>query len=171
MRGKKVGKLIEQFTHALQEWSQRTASSEESIRQIVLVDIGCNDEDEVIEYYLDMIEKRLTVLVEDIHLSERFLIVSLIQDIEHVFEDQLEDARKGENSRQVIYARDVKSRIIEKSTEQERQSPAFQQRLMQFEQFERNIFPTQEKVAKSKLFLDTWREVTTPILYPENVEG
>ncbi len=165
-----MGKLIDQFFLAIQEWSQRTASSDEIIRQSVLIDVGRYDEDDDFEYNLSMIEKRLEVLVEDIHLSERFLIVALIREIEHLLEDQLDDAQKGENSRQVIHARAATRSFIEKTTEQERQTPSFQKRLRLYENFEQSVYPTPEKVAERKRFLDTWREVTIPILQPVNLE-
>ncbi len=165
-----MGKLIDQFFHAIQEWSQRTASSDEIIRENVLIDVGRYDEEDDFEYNLSMLQKKVEVLVEDIHLSERFLIVALIREVEHVFEDQLDDARKGEHSRQVMHARAATRNFIEKTTEQERQTPSFQKRLQLYEDFEQSVYPTPEKVAERKRFLDTWREVTTPILQPENLE-
>lgn len=159
-----MGIIIEQFFQAIQAWSQKTGTSDEMIRQSILVDVGRYDEDEDIEYNLSMVEKRLEALVGQVHLSEQFLIVSLIREIEHVFESQLEDAARGEQSRSVRRVRAVAQRLLERATEQERQSPAFQQQLRHLERFDRTIFPTPEKRAEIKLFLDTWREVTAPIL-------
>ena len=161
---KQMGTLSEQFFCAIQAWSQKTGTSDEMIRQSILVDVGRYDEEEDIEYNLSMVEKRLEVLVEQVHLFEQFLIVSLIREVEHIFENQLEDAAKGEQSRSVRRVRAVAQRLLERATEQERQSPAFQQQLRHLERFERNIFPTPEKRAEIKLFLDTWREVTAPLL-------
>ncbi len=144
--------LIDQFFQAVQAWSQKTGAPDEMIRQCILADTGRYDEDEDIEYNLSMVEKRVVVLVEQVHLSERFLMVSLRREIEHVLEDQLEDASKGENSRLVRRIRAVAKRIFEGATEQERQSPDFQKRLEQFERFERSIFPTPEKLAERKFF-------------------
>ncbi len=159
-----MGILIEQFFQAVQAWSRKTGVSDEMIRQSILVDVGRYDEEEDIEYNLSMVEKRLEVLVEQLHLSEQFLIVSLIREVEHIFENQLKDAAKGEQSRSVRRVRTVVQRLLERATEQEQQSPEFQRQLRQFERFERNIFPTAEKRVEIKLFLDTWREVTAPIL-------
>src|SRR5215469_5092142 len=110
-----MGKFIDQFFHAIQEWSQRTASSDEIIRENVLRDVGRYDDEDDFEYNLSMLEKRVEELVEDIHLSERFLIVALIREIECIFEDQLADARKGEHSRQVMHARTSTRNFLEKT--------------------------------------------------------
>jgi hypothetical protein len=163
-RREKIGIFIEQFFQAVQAWSRKTGTSDEMIRQSILVDVGRYDEAEDIEYNLSMVEKRLEVLVEEIHLSEQFLITSLIRQVGHIFEDHLEDAAKGEQSRSVRRVRAVVQRLLERATEQERQAPAFQKRLRQLERFEHNIFPTPEKRAEIKVFLDTWREVTAPLL-------
>jgi len=163
-----MGTLIEQFFQAVHAWSQQTGSTDEIIRQSILVDIGPYDVHEDTEYNLSMVEKRLAVLVEEVHLSESFLVASLIRQITHMFEDQLEDAAKGEQSRTVRRVRAIIQRLREGATEQERRSPAFQKRLRQLEQFERRIFPTPEKIAEITLFLHTWHEVSTPLLQLTN---
>ena len=160
-----MGQFIEQFFHGLQLWSQKTTSSDEIIRQIILADLGKYDESQDIEFNLDLVEKRVEMLVEDVHLSEHFLVTALIREIEQVLEDQLEDAEKGEYSKEVIHARQAKKRMLEKVSDQERQSPSFQKHLSRLEQFERSIFPTPEKIAMQKLLLSTWREIMRSILH------
>lgn len=163
-------KFTNQFFTAIEKWSQQTDAPDDEIRRYVMGCIGRFDEEEDTERNLDLIKERLEMLVHDVHLSEGFLIKALIENIEDNFEYQLEDARKGENSRQVIRTRAVIRKFLEKATDQERQSSPFQKSLGQFEKFERGIFPTPEKIAERKLFLDVWREVTMPILRDINLD-
>jgi hypothetical protein len=137
---------------------------------MILMDVGYYDDEDDFEYNLSMLEQRLEVLVEDIHLSERFLIVALIREVERIFEDQLADAQRGEQSRQVLHARAATRNFLEKTPQQERQTPSFQKRLKLYEDFEQKVYPTPEKIAERKHFLDTWRQVTTPVLQPDNLE-
>lgn len=115
-----MGIFIDHFFRAIQAWSQKTGASDEIIRQSILTDVGWYDESEDIEYNLSMVEKRLAVLVKEVHLSEAFLVVSLIRQIAHVFEDHLEDASRGEQSRAVRRVRATVQSLLEGATEQER---------------------------------------------------
>lgn len=157
-------KFTNQFFTAIEKWSQQTDAPDDEIRRYVMGCIGRFDEEEDTERNLDLIKDRLEMLVHDVHLSEGFLIKALIENIEDNFEYQLEDARKGENSRAVIDAREAKKRKMEQTSEQERQSPYFQRVMRLMDVVEQKVFPTPEKIAQRKLFLDVWREVTTPIL-------
>jgi hypothetical protein len=159
----KLARFIDQFFDVIQEWSRRTASSDEDIRLYVMTSVGCFDEEEDSEFNLSMLEARLKFLVDDIHLSESFLVVALMQEIEKIFEDQLEDAYKGGDSKGVIRVRGVKQKFIEDTPKQEHESPSFQKRMKMLDDFERSIFPSVGKVAQRKFFLDTWREVTVQI--------
>ena len=148
-------RLMEQLFAALRTWSERTASSNEDLRLLILEDVGPYDANADTESNLSAIEQRITTLVDDTRLSERFLIMALIREIEDTLADWLADAEKGDQARGVLRVREAKRRVLERATPQERQSPAFQQHLRHFEEFERSIFPTPERVAQRKRQLDT----------------
>lgn len=166
-----MSSLINQLFDAIHIWSLKTESSDEGIRQYILIDIGPFDYDEDIEFNLSMVQKRLEVLVHEVHLSEQFLVAALIQDIEKIFENQLEDARKGENSREVARIREIKRKHREVASEQERQSQSFQRSMKRLDEFEQQNFSTPHKIALIQFFWDTWKEVTEPILQEMQTEN
>jgi hypothetical protein len=97
-------------------------------------------------------------------LSERFLLVALIREIEDTLAAWVADAEHGDQARGVLHVREAKRSAVERATPQERQSPAFQRYLRLFEQFERSIYLTPERVAQRKRELESWRDVTRPLL-------
>lgn len=140
--------LVEQFFTAMHLWSEQTQTSDENIRQYIMNCVGRFDENEDIEYNIDMVQQRIEILVQDIHIDERFLITALVREIEQIFADQLEDGRKGEQSRRILKVREVKRKQWEQASEPERQSAAFQASMKQLDRFEQTIFPTPEWIAK-----------------------
>jgi|SRR5579885_465386 hypothetical protein len=159
-----MGTFTDRLFRAIEEWSRKTEAPDDEIRRYIMGCIGRFDEEEDTERNLDLIKDRLEMLIREVHLSEGFLIKALIQDILDNFEYQLEDARKGENSSAVIHVRESKRKRMELASEQERQSPNFQRAMKLMDIVEQKVFPTPEKIAQRKLFLDVWREVTAPIL-------
>jgi hypothetical protein len=157
-------RLTERLVAARHAWSERTAASDEELRLLILADVGPHDADADTESNLSAIEQRVKALVDDTRLSERFLVVALIREIEDTLADWLADAEQGDQARGVLRVRAAKQRALERATPQERQSPAFQQHLRHFAAFERSIYPTPERVAQRKRQLETWRDVTRPLL-------
>ncbi|HVB23011.1 MAG TPA: hypothetical protein VNG51_13800 [Ktedonobacteraceae bacterium] len=155
--------LIEQFFNAIQLWSEQMQTPDEDIRQYIMNCVGCFDESEDIEYNIDMVQRRVEMLTQVIHIDERFLITALVREIEQIFVDQVNDARKGEHSKRVLKIQDVKRKRWEQASEQERQSAVFQHSMNRLEQFEQSIFPTPERIAEMHRSLEAWREVTFPI--------
>lgn len=162
---------MEQFFAALRAWSERTASPEDDLRLLMLVDVGPYDADEDTESNLSTIEQRVKVLIGEMRLSERFLIVALIRDIEDTLAAWVADAEQGDRARGVLRVREAKRRALERATPQERQSPASQRYLQLFEKFERSIYPTPERVAQRKRELAAWRDLTQPLLELDNTES
>lgn len=73
---------MERLFAALRAWSERTTSPEDDLRLLMLADIGPYDADEDTESNLSTIEQRVKALVDEMRISERFLIVALIREIE-----------------------------------------------------------------------------------------
>jgi len=161
--------LIEQFFNAIQLWSEQMQTTDEDIRQYIMNCVGRFDESEDIEYNIDMVQQRVEMLAQVIHIDERFLITALVREIEQIFVDQLDDGCKGEHSRGVLKIRDIKSKRWGQASEQERHSAAFQHSMNRLEQFEQSIFPTPERIAEMHRSLEAWREVTFPIIHFDNV--
>ncbi|HEY7094115.1 MAG TPA: hypothetical protein VH393_13085 [Ktedonobacterales bacterium] len=137
---------------------------DEDLRLLIVASVGPYDADDDTEYNLLNVEHRVKALVDDQRLSERFLIVALIREIEDTLADWLADAELGDQARGVLRVREVIRRTLEQATPQERHSPAFQQRRRHLEAFEASIYPTPERRAQRKRQLDTWRDVTRPLL-------
>lgn len=164
-------RLMERLFAALRAWSERTTSPEDDLRLLMLADIGPYDADEDTESNLSTIEQRVKVLVDEMRISERFLIVALIREIEDTLAARVTDAEQGDQARGVLHVREAKRRALERATPQERQSPAFQRYLRLFEKFGRSIYPTPERVAQRKRELETWRDVTRPLLKSDDTES
>ncbi|HEX9503910.1 MAG TPA: hypothetical protein VF974_06360 [Patescibacteria group bacterium] len=113
---------------------------------------------------LATVQTRVEELVHNIGISEKFLIVALIQAIDKVFVLQLADLAQGENASEVRRVREVRKKWLEEASEQERQSTGFQRKMKWQDEIERRIMPSPEKIQYREFLLATWREVMAPIL-------
>src|SRR5258708_25991037 len=113
---------------------------------------------------LATIENRVEELVHSVGISEKFLIVALIQAIDKVFVLQLADLAQGENASEVRRVREVRKKWLEEASEQARQSTGFQRKMKWEDAIERRIMPSPEKRQHREFLLATSMEGIAPIL-------
>ena len=159
-----MGTLSRQFFDALQQWSEKTGFPEDDLRLYILDRVGPGSDWSDVEMELATIENRVEELVHNVGISEKFLIVALIQAIDKVFVLQLADLAQGENASEVRRVREVRKKWLEEASEQERQSPSFQRKMKLLDDFERRVTPSPEKIHDRESLLATWREIMAPIL-------
>ncbi len=156
--------LISQFFDAIQNWSEKTDFPEDDLRLYILDRVGPSVDWRDVEMELATIQDRVEYLVHSIGISEKFLIVALIQAIDKVFVLQIADLAQGENASEVRRVREVRKKWLEEASEQERQSTGFQRKMKWQDEIERRIMPSPEKIQYREFLLATWREVMAPIL-------
>ncbi len=152
--------LINQFCAAVRAWAQKAEAEEQGISMRVAAYVGGP-----IVYAPETIEemkKRLEMVVESIHMAEDFLIVSLIHAIERDFEDCSENYAKG-----IQRIRLANERILSRVPENLQASPQAQR---ERQEMERLATPSLEDLRQRRIVLDVWRQVTDPILQPENLD-
>jgi len=160
--------LISQFFAAIQNWSEQTAFPEDDLRLYLLDRVGPRVDWTDVEMELATVQTRVEELVHKVGISEKFLIVALIQAIDKVFVLQLADLAQGENASEVRRVREVRKKWLEEASEQERQSSRFQCKMKLQDEVERRIMPSPEKIHYRESLLATWREIMTPILALDN---
>src|SRR5260370_42193127 len=94
--GNQEGTLSRQFFDALQQWSEKTGFPEDDLRLYILDRVGPGSDWSDVEMELATIESRVEELVHSVGISEKFLIVALIQAIDKEFVLQLADLAQGE---------------------------------------------------------------------------
>lgn len=191
-----MNKLINQLCDATREWVEKTGESEQHVTFYVLVRTGGTTfydraKDNPQSFFsIEQMRNWLERLVRDLHIFEDFLVVAVIQDIDRHFEELSEDYAKGirrarghkefmdEKLADPKMTEDFVERMNRKITEINLREnniephPPFTAdtlRKMQ-DSLETWSTPTLEEQRKRRIFLDTWREVTRPILQSENLE-
>jgi len=80
-KGYQMDSLISQFFAAIQNWSEQTAFPEDDLRLYLLDRVGPRVDWSDVEMELATVQTRVEELVHRVGISEKFLIVALIQAI------------------------------------------------------------------------------------------
>lgn len=194
-----MGSLTDQFINAAHEWAERTSTAESTITDYVMfytggawfqqpvgqVDLAGFPAErkrdvtvgEVIGHYtVEQMRGYLEKLVTRVHMHETFLIVALVRAIEDDFARACEDSADRIRAEQQQELEEIaadparREEHLRLMNEQRRRSEPFDEASLQnmMELLRRLSSPEQER--ERRLALEVWREVTAPIVQPENLE-
>lgn len=159
--------LVNQFCEASREWAQKTNSSELEIPFWVMHFTGPLNFPRDADPSLDEMKEWLEKLAHEVRMDEVFLVVSLMQAIEKQLELESENIAKPIAQIRAFERLMETEEAGELSGLSDEQKEEFKQSIPRLKE---KLQPSLEKMRDRKLRLDTWREVTSPILEPANLD-